>query len=98
MKEFTKGNLITVVEDDDRRIPEYKKNGWQERPLTKKVKDDADKRKEEAINDANESEGNGKNTATDKKVNDAMSAKETAVAESEAVDDGLIKDGGKNNG
>ena len=28
MKEFTKGALVTVVEDNDRRIADYKANGW----------------------------------------------------------------------
>ncbi|MDE6474775.1 MAG: hypothetical protein K2L70_06720 [Clostridia bacterium] len=101
MKEFTKGNLTTVVEDNDRRISEYLANGWKEEKLTKKPKDALDKRKEEAIADADASEDTGKkNSATDQKVNDAMSAKENAAAESQAVDDGLIKstDGGKNNG
>lgn len=101
MKEFIKGNLTTVVEDNDRRIPEYLANGWKEKELTQKQKDASDKRKEEAIADADASEDNGKkNSATDQKVNDAMSAKENAATESQAVDDGLIKstDGGKNNG
>ena len=100
MKEFIKDNLVTVVEDNDRRIPEYLAKGWKEKELTQKRKAASDKRKAEAIADADASEDNGKkNSATDQKVNDAMSAKDNAAAESQAVDDGLIKtDGGKNNG
>ena len=100
MKEFIKGSLVTVVDDDDRRIPEYLKNGWEEKKQTQKPNDAADKRMEEAIADANASEDNGKRSrATDKKVNDAIKAKETAAAESQTVDDGLFKvSGGENNG
>lgn len=96
MKEFIKGNLITVVDDDDRRISEYRANGWKERPLSKKSKDKADERMESAIAEANASEDNGKkNHATDKKVNDAINACETATEESEVIDDGLIKETSK---
>lgn len=97
MKTFTKGNLTTVVDDDDRRIPDYMANGWKETATAEKPKDDADERMAKAIADANASESkakNGKkskNTATDKKVNDAVAATAQAAAESEAVDDGLIK-------
>lgn len=96
MREFKKGALITVVDDDDRRIPEYLASGWKETTLTEKPKDDADKRKEKAMDDVNKSEGksNGKKTtASDKKINDAIKANETAATESEEVDDGLIKKG-----
>lgn len=100
MREFIKDNLITVVDDDDRRIPEYLQNGWKERELTEKPKDVADSRIENAIVDANASEANGKrNNATDKKVNDAIKSGENANAESQVVDDGLIKiNGGRSNG
>lgn len=92
MKEFIKGNITTVVDDNDRRIPEYLANGWKERELTKKPKDVADERMEKAITDANASEDSGKkNHATDKKVNDALNATKAAADESEAVDDGLLK-------
>lgn len=99
MKTFTKGTLTTTVDDDDRRIPEYLANGWKEVPTGEKPKDDADKRIDKAISEANESEskpkgkggGKGKNSATDKKVNDAVVATKNAEAEKEAVDDGLIK-------
>lgn len=105
MKTFTKGTLTTTVDDDDRRIPEYLANGWKEAPNPKKPKDDADKRIDKAIGEANESEnapakgkgggkgksGKGKNGATDKKVNDAVDASKNAESEREAVDDGLIK-------
>ena len=101
MKEFTKGALVTVVEDNDRRIADYKANGWKERPLTPKPQDDADKRIDAAMQEASDSEsksdakGNGKKdkskkTAPDKKVNDAVEATKNAAEESEAVDDGLL--------
>ena len=97
MKTFTKGTLTTTVDDDDRRIPEYLANGWKETATAEKAKDDADKRIDKAIGEANESEskgkggGKGKNSAPDKKVNDAADAAKTAEGEREAVDDGLIK-------
>ncbi len=56
MKEFTKGALVTVVEDNDRRIADYKANGWKERPLTPKPQDDADKRIDAAMQEASDSE------------------------------------------
>lgn len=102
MKTFTKGTLTTTVDDDDRRIPDYLANGWKEAPNPKKPKDDADKRIDKAIGEANASEETpkskgggkgtkGKNSATDKKVNDAVDASKNAESEREAVDDGLIK-------
>lgn len=95
MKTFTKGTLITTVDDDDRRIPEYEANGWKEVKNPEKPKDDADKRIDKAIGEANESEnapkGKGKNGATDKKVNEAVDASKVAEGEREEVDDGLIK-------
>ncbi len=95
MKTFTKGTLTTTVDDDDRRIPDYLANGWKETTTAEKAKDDADKRIDKAIGEANESEGKGgdkgKNSAPDKKVNDAVDAAKTAEGEREAVDDGLIK-------
>lgn len=99
MKTFTKGTLTTTVDDDDRRIPEYLANGWKEAPNPKKNQDDADKRIDKAIGEANESEskgkgkggGKGKNSAPDKKVNEAVDASKNAESEREAVDDGLIK-------
>lgn len=102
MKTFTKGTLTTVVDDDDRRIPEYLANGWKEAPTAEKPKDDADKRIDKAIGEANASEekpkgkgggkgSKGKNSAPDKKVNDAVDASKNAESEREAVDDGLIK-------
>ncbi len=112
MKTFTKGNLITVVDDDDRRIPAYLANGWEEIATVDKPKDDADGRIENAIDAANASEVDskkgkggkkGKAAAPDKKVNDAVAATATATADSEPVDDGLItpsatKTEGENNG
>lgn len=97
MKTFTKGNLTTVVDDDDFRIASYKANGWKEVATKDKPKDDADKRIEDAIDAANASENDGKKgkkkgkaAATDKKVNDAVAAAATAAADSDVVDDGLI--------
>ena len=87
MKTFTKGTLTTTVDDDDRRIPQYLANGWKEAPNPEKPKDDADKRIDKAIGEANES----KNSAPDKKVNDTVDASKNAESEREAVDDGLIK-------
>lgn len=87
MKTFTKGTLTTTVDDDDRRIPQYLANGWKEAPNPEKPKDDADKRIDKALGEANES----KNSAPDKKVNDAVDASKNAESEREAVDDGLIK-------
>lgn len=112
MKTFTKGSLTTVVDDDDFRIDEYKANGWKETKNADKPKDEADTRIADAIDAANASEADkkgkngkkGKAAAPDKKVNDAVAATATAAAESEAVDDGLIKPSaakateGKNNG
>ncbi len=96
MKTFTKGNLTTVVDDDDRRIPAYLASGWKETETAEKPKDDAN---------ASESKGKGgkkgKNAAPDKKVNDAIAAAKTAEAELDTVDDGLIKHTeaeGKSNG
>ena len=106
MKTFSKGTLTTTVDDDDRRIPQYLANGWKEAPNPEKPKDDADKRIDKAIGEANESENapkingkgggkgkssKGKNSAPDKKVNDAVDASKNAESEREAVDDGLIK-------
>lgn len=97
MKTFTKGTLTTTVDDDDRRIPQYLANGWKEAPNPEKPKDDADKRIDKAIGEANESEnapktnGKGKSSAPGKKVNDAVDASKNAESEREAVDDGLIK-------
>lgn len=99
MKTFTKGTLTTTVDDDDRRIETYLANGWKETAPVEKPKDEADERMAKAIDDANASENvgsngksgkRGKNTAIDKKVNDAVAATAQAAAESEAVDDGLI--------
>lgn len=111
MKEFYKGELVTVVDDNDRRIPDYLANGWKERPLTPKPQDEADKRIDTAMREASDSEsttaakskGKGKNkkTAPDKKVNDAVEATKNAVEEGEAVDDGLLTpsaSGGEANG
>ena len=97
MKTFTKGKITTTVDDDDRRIPEYLANGWKETATPDKPKDDTDKRIDKAVRESNGSEnkgkngGKGKNSAPDKKVNDAVDASKNAESEREAVDDGLIK-------
>ena len=49
MKTFTKGSLTTVVEDNDRRIPQYIANGWKETGTTPKQKDDADERDRKSV-------------------------------------------------
>lgn len=102
MKTFIKGTLTTTVDDDDRRIPEYMANGWKEAKTPDKPKDDTDTRIDNAMQAANASESKGKKgkgkTAPDKKVNDAVAAAQTVEAESQAVDDGLLKTEGENNG
>ena len=103
MKQFIKGTLMTLVEDDDRRIPDYLQNGWIQTKLDGKPKDDADRRIDKAVRDANDSESIGKHngkrsTAPNKKVNAAVEASAIAESECEAVDDGLIKTEGENNG
>ena len=101
MKKFIKGALETVVEDNDRRIPEYISNGWEEVKPNQPKEDEADKRRKKAIDDANASEekkgkkGKKKNAAPDKKVNDAINANAAAASESEEVDDGLLKKEGE---
>lgn len=96
MKTFTKGSLTTVVEDNDRRIPQYLTNGWKETKTPSKQADEADKRTGKAIDDVNASEGEkkgkgkGKAAAPDKKVNDAIKANANAASEGEEVDDGLL--------
>lgn len=98
MKKFTKGALETIVDDDDRRIPEYLANGWKEAPLPKKPQDAADEQLDKAMTDVENSEGGGTKKGSKKpakKVNDAIKANTAAAAESEAVDDGLIKKEGE---
>ncbi len=96
MKTFTKGSLTTVVEDNDRRIPQYIANGWKETGTTPKQKDEADERTGKAIDDVNASaggkkgKGKGKAAAPDKQVNDAIKANANAASEGEEVDDGLL--------
>lgn len=94
MKKFTKGKLVTYVEDDDRRIPDYINSGWKEAAAGKKAESEADSRVRKAIEDVAKSRPRkAKVHATDKQVNEAIAAGETAAAESEAVDDGLLKRG-----
>lgn len=94
MKTFTKGVLITVVDDDDYRIAEYLASGWRETATVEKLKADIDARIAKALSDADKSNTSsgkkGKNTAPDKKVNDAVASTAVADYESETVDDGLI--------
>lgn len=104
MKKFIKDGLETLVEDNDRRIPDYLKNGWKEAEVTLKATDEADKQTQRAIDDVETSEGKSKGSkgskggkgskgskAPGKKVNDAIAANAAAAAENVAVDDGLIK-------
>ncbi len=94
MKKFVKGNLETIVEDDDRRIPAYLKNGWKEAEYTPKPQTEAEKRMNKAMAEALERRGKkSKRPVEDKKVNDAIAATEAAHTEGEPVDDGLIKGG-----
>ena len=78
MKTFTKGTLTTTVDDDDRRIPQYLANGWKEAPNPEKPKDDADKRIDKAIGEANESENapktNGKGDRKSTRLNSSHMA------------------------
>jgi hypothetical protein len=96
MKKFTKGTLLSIVDDNDRRIPGYLANGWKEEKNESKVPTKRAEMLEQALTDANESEiqkggKKGKAVATDKKVNAAIKSKATAAAEGEEIDDGLTK-------
>lgn len=102
MKKFIKDGLETLVDDNDRRIPDYLKNGWKEAEVAPKATDEADKRMKRAIDDVETSEGKPKGSksgkgrnAPGKKVNDAIAANAAAAADNVAVDDGLIKTEGK---
>lgn len=99
MKRFVKGGIETTVDDNDNRIADYLANGWKEAELPVKAKDAATEQLSKAIADANDSEATDakkkKRTAADKKVNDAIAATNTAARDSVAVDDGLMKSGGK---
>lgn len=105
MKKFIKDGLETLVDDNDRRIPEYLKNGWKEAEVAPKTTDEGDKQTQRAIDDVETSEskskgskggkGNKGRNAPGKKVNDAIAANAAAAAENVAVDDGLIKTEGK---
>lgn len=102
MRKFVKGKLETVVEDNDRRIPDYLAKGWEEvtpkAPTTNGGQSATDKALEDVANSEN---GNatpkgkggkgktGKPSKTDKKVNDAIDANSNAAAEGDAIDDGL---------
>ncbi len=98
MKKFTKGTLVAYVDDDDHRIPEYGKNGWKEATIEQATvqteQSEVDSRVKKAINDVKKHRGKkGKISPTDNEVNAAIKVGETAAAESEAVDDGLLKGG-----
>lgn len=97
MRKFVKGGIASTVDDDDRRIPEYIRDGWKEVSVDAPKPTEADKRTQKAIADANASEPpkKGKRGASNKKVNDAIQASATAAAESEAIDDGLLSGGNK---
>ena len=92
MKKFVKGNISTFVEDDDRRIEQYLKNGWKEEKLPEKPATAADKRMKQAIEDvAGSKKGKRKIPHDDKQTNEAIASSETAAAEGAPVDDGLFK-------
>lgn len=96
MRKFTKGKLETVVEDKDRRIPEYLANGWKEVTITPKTPTEAEALLEKSKKDANTTEpkkGGKKQKAgaTDQKVNDTIKANANAADEGEEIDDGLVK-------
>ncbi len=97
MKKFIKDGITSIVDDDDRRIPEYKRDGWDEVPVGAQQPTEADIRTQKAIAAANASEPSKKRKkgASDKKVNDAIKASANAAAESEAIDDGLLSGGNK---
>lgn len=103
MKKFIKGSIETVVEDNDKRIPEYKANGWKEVPLAA-TPDTAKTALNQALADVEASEQpadtknkgkgnkrNGKTADTETKVNAAVEASSAAAVESGEVDDGLEK-------
>jgi hypothetical protein len=98
MRKFVKGNLHTVVDDNDRRVADYIASGWTEVALDEPKSTPATEVLEKALKDANESEPakigkKRKAGATDKKVNAAIKANTRAAAQSEPIDDGLIKGG-----
>lgn len=104
MRKFVKGDLETIVEEGDRRIPEYLANGWKEAALivnangeasaTDKAK--ADVAASEKMDKPKGKGGRSKNTSkTAQKLNEAISANSNAAVESEVVDDGLEKKEGE---
>lgn len=96
MKRFVKGELETVVDDSDRRIPEYIAGGWKATELWEKPRNGSDGEVGRAIADVNTfGRDDGKCVAADRKVNEAVKANGFAARESEAIDDGLIQSGGK---
>lgn len=95
MKMFAKGTLTTLVEDDDRRIADYRASGWKEVEIVSVAPTTAaDKKLAKAIKDACDSEPvkAKKKAASDKKVNDAINANNAASLEGDPVDDGLISE------
>lgn len=101
MRKFVKGNLTTIVEDNDQRIEAYKAAGWNEVPFrSDRTPTETAILLKKTIKDVHESEPkqDGKKpkaTAHGKKINDAVKANKNAAAQSEPVDDGLIVKGGK---
>ena len=93
MRKFVCGKIISIVEDDDRRIVEYeaKKSGWKE--VEFKAPEPRNDAMGKALKDVKSSEavddGLLKETVPSKKVNDAIKANAIAKKSSEAVDDGL---------
>ncbi len=89
MRKFKKGTLVTVVEDNDRRIPVYLANGWKEVELDSKQAGETEQISE-TLKKASKKSGE-RIASTDKKVNEAIKAAAVATAEGAAVDDGLFK-------
>lgn len=94
MKKFTKGSLITYVDEKDKRIADYKANGWEEVEAEAKSMDEADTALEKAFKDVVENtsakEKRKTTSKTDKKVNETIASNSTAAKENAEVDDGLF--------
>lgn len=80
MKKFIKDGLETLVEDNDRRIPDYLKNGWKEAEVTPKATDEADKQTQRAIDDVETSEGKPKNGKRKRKSLENVARRAEALA------------------
>lgn len=69
MRKFVKGKLETIVEDSDRRIPEYLANGWKEAPLGASKPNSKTSATDKALNDVAASEGANKAPKSNSKNN-----------------------------